>query len=80
MEKYDFAGQDSRLWKSTLPRPEDFSKALYTVDIGQNDIALVVQETNTTDKKLQASIPNVLEKFSQAIQVSENITVFLVFL
>lgn len=62
--------------KSNLPRPEDFSRALYTFDMGQNDLALFDQDAKTTEKKVRASIPDILEKFSKAIQVSKNTTTF----
>ncbi|KAI8541487.1 hypothetical protein RHMOL_Rhmol08G0064800 [Rhododendron molle] len=58
----------SKKGKSNLPRPEDFSRALYTFDMGQNDLALFDQDTKTTEKKVRASIPDILEKFSKAIQ------------
>uniref|UniRef100_A0A5B6YUH1 Alpha-L-fucosidase n=1 Tax=Davidia involucrata TaxID=16924 RepID=A0A5B6YUH1_DAVIN len=52
-------------FKSTLPRPQDFSKALYTFDIGQNDLAYGFQ--HTTEDQVQASIPDILDKFSLAV-------------
>ncbi|PSS01314.1 GDSL esterase/lipase [Actinidia chinensis var. chinensis] len=52
--------------KSRLPKPEDFSKAIYTFDIGQNDLAIGFQNTNI--EQVRASIPDILDKFSQAIQ------------
>ncbi|GAV67958.1 Lipase_GDSL domain-containing protein, partial [Cephalotus follicularis] len=48
-----------------LPRPQDFSKALYTIDIGQNDLSYGFQ--HTTEKQVQASIPDILGQFSQAV-------------
>ncbi|KAE9448931.1 hypothetical protein C3L33_19171, partial [Rhododendron williamsianum] len=35
----DFIGIEESPLKSILPRPEDFSKALYIIDMGQNDLA-----------------------------------------
>ncbi|XP_059639802.1 GDSL esterase/lipase At3g27950 [Cornus florida] len=52
-------------FKSSLPRPQDFSKALYTFDIGQNDLAYGFQHTN--EELVLASIPDILDKFSQAV-------------
>ncbi|KAF7149168.1 hypothetical protein RHSIM_Rhsim03G0023400 [Rhododendron simsii] len=60
-------GKEIQPFKRSLPRLEDFSKALYTIDIGQNDLVWALQDTNTTNEKLRASIPDILEKFSQAI-------------
>ncbi|XP_030469922.1 GDSL esterase/lipase At3g27950 isoform X2 [Syzygium oleosum] len=48
-----------------LPRPQDFSKALYTFDIGQNDLAYGFQ--HTTVEQVIASIPDILSQFSRAV-------------
>ncbi len=50
-----------------LPRPEDFSKALYTIDIGQNDLAYGFQ--HGTIEQVRASIPDILSPLDQAINV-----------
>ncbi|KAA8548100.1 hypothetical protein F0562_004639 [Nyssa sinensis] len=52
-------------FKSILPRPQDFSKALYTFDIGQNDLAYGFQ--HTTEDQVRASIPDILDEFSIAV-------------
>ncbi|KAI8533582.1 hypothetical protein RHMOL_Rhmol10G0021300 [Rhododendron molle] len=52
--------------RSNLPIPEDFSKALYTIDIGQND--LVEGFRNTNDEQFRAEIPDIMNKFSAAVQ------------
>lgn len=52
-------------FKSSLPRPKDFSKAIYTFDIGQNDLAYGFQ--HTTIEQVRLSIPNILTQFSQAV-------------
>ncbi|XP_058186737.1 GDSL esterase/lipase At5g14450-like [Rhododendron vialii] len=52
--------------RSNLPIPEDFSKALYTIDIGQND--LVVGFRNMNDEQFRAEIPDIVNKFSAAVQ------------
>jgi len=54
--------------KSTLPRPEDFSRALYTFDIGQNDLGFGLQ--HTSQEQVIKSIPDILSQFFQAVQVS----------
>ncbi|KAL5582567.1 hypothetical protein UlMin_015009 [Ulmus minor] len=51
--------------KSRLPAPKDFSKALYTFDIGQNDLSYGFQ--HTTEEQVVASIPDILSQLSQAI-------------
>lgn len=52
--------------KSRLPNPEDFSKALYTFDIGQNDIATGFRKM--TDEQLRAAIPNIVNQFAASLQ------------
>jgi hypothetical protein len=57
-------------FRSGLPRNEEFSKALYTIDIGQNDLAIGLQ--HTSENQVISSIPNILSQFSQAVQVISN--------
>ncbi|GKV37304.1 hypothetical protein SLEP1_g45346 [Rubroshorea leprosula] len=57
-------------FESNLPRPEDFPKALYTFDIGQNDLAYGFQ--HTTEKEVRASIPNLLNQLSEAVHLLYN--------
>lgn len=52
--------------RSNLPRPEDFSKALYIFDIGQNDLAAGFR--TMTNEKLKAEIPDIINQFATAIQ------------
>ncbi|TKY50424.1 GDSL esterase/lipase [Spatholobus suberectus] len=53
-------------FKSSLPRPEDFSRALYTFDVGQNDLAFGLQ--HTSQEQVLKSIPEILSQFFQAVQ------------
>ncbi|QCE10795.1 zeta-carotene desaturase [Vigna unguiculata] len=53
-------------FKNNIPRPNDFSRALYTFDIGQNDLAYGFQ--HTSEEQVRESIPNILRNFSQLIQ------------
>ncbi|KAL0827850.1 hypothetical protein Bca101_051528 [Brassica carinata] len=53
--------------KGVLARPKDFSKALYTFDIGQNDLAIGFQ--NMTEEQLKATIPAIIESFTTAIKL-----------
>ncbi|XP_038715994.1 GDSL esterase/lipase At3g27950-like [Tripterygium wilfordii] len=53
-------------YKESLPRPEDFSTALYTFDIGQNDLHYGFQ--HSTEEQVRASIPNILAQFSHAVK------------
>ncbi|XP_022740258.1 GDSL esterase/lipase At3g27950 [Durio zibethinus] len=52
---------------SNLPRPAEFSQALFTLDIGQNDLSYGFQ--HTTEKQVLASIPGITGQLSQAILV-----------
>ena len=54
--------------RRNLPRPEDFSKALYTFDIGQNDIAAGFR--TMSDIQFQSVIPDIIEQLATAVQVS----------
>ncbi|XP_012460539.1 GDSL esterase/lipase At3g27950 [Gossypium raimondii] len=55
---------------SNLPRPAEFSQALYTIDIGQNDLAHGFQYT--TVKQVLASIPDIIGQLPQAIHTLYN--------
>jgi len=63
-----FIGTEPPL-RSGLPRSEDFSKAIYTIDIGQNDIGYGLQKPNSSEEEVRRSIPDILSQFSQAVQV-----------
>ncbi|XAR48118.1 Alpha-L-fucosidase [Bertholletia excelsa] len=52
--------------KSNLPRPEDFARALYTMDCGQNDLHDVL--TRMTEEQVQASIPRMMDDFAVAVE------------
>ncbi|GMY26334.1 GDSL esterase/lipase At3g27950-like isoform X1 [Fagus crenata] len=60
--------QATRSWiKNSLPRPEEFSKALYTLDSGQNDLHFGL--VTTTEEQVRASIPNIINMFSKAVKI-----------
>ncbi|KAJ7974674.1 GDSL esterase/lipase family [Quillaja saponaria] len=52
--------------RSKLPVPEEFSKALYTLDIGNNDLYVGFQ-TLSLDQ-LHAAIPDMINQFVSAVQ------------
>ncbi|KAL6983783.1 hypothetical protein U1Q18_017159 [Sarracenia purpurea var. burkii] len=52
--------------KSSLPRPEDFAKALYTIDTGQNDLHAGL--LSMTVEQLQNSIPNLMYSFTWVLE------------
>ncbi|XP_057443540.1 GDSL esterase/lipase At3g27950-like isoform X2 [Lotus japonicus] len=54
-------------FKSYLPRPEDFSKALYTIDIGQNDLGFGLM--HTSEEEVLRSIPEMMRNFTYDVQV-----------
>ncbi|KAG5027801.1 hypothetical protein JHK87_011315 [Glycine soja] len=58
-------------FKNSVPRPEDFSRALYTFDIGQNDLAFGLQ--HTSQEQVIKSIPEILNQFFQAVQQLYNV-------
>ncbi|KAG6536402.1 hypothetical protein ZIOFF_001456 [Zingiber officinale] len=55
------------LFKDQLPKEEYFSQALYTIDIGQNDLTESYFR-NWTTKEVKSAIPDILDKFVLAIQ------------
>ncbi|KAE9588921.1 hypothetical protein Lal_00012521 [Lupinus albus] len=50
-----------------FPRPEEFAKAIYTLDIGQNDIAAVINNGGKEDFKVVVS--NIIQYFSNQVQL-----------
>ncbi|PON46445.1 Lipase [Trema orientale] len=52
--------------RRNLPRPEDFSKALYTLDIGQNDIAAGFR--SMTPEQFKKEIPDIINQFAEAVK------------
>lgn len=51
-----------------LPKAEDFSKALYTFDIGQNDLTSGYFHNMSTDQ-VKAYVPDVLAQFKNVVKV-----------
>ncbi|KAL4334283.1 hypothetical protein GQ457_07G022120 [Hibiscus cannabinus] len=54
--------------KIDLPRPDDFSQAIYTLDIGHNDLAYGYLQ-HRPEAKIRASVPRMLNLFSQAVHL-----------
>ncbi|EOY00665.1 GDSL-like Lipase/Acylhydrolase superfamily protein isoform 2 [Theobroma cacao] len=52
--------------KSKLARPEDFSRALYTFDIGQNDLSAAFK--SMTEKQAVQSVPGIINQLAQAVK------------
>ncbi|KAG9150602.1 hypothetical protein Leryth_008068 [Lithospermum erythrorhizon] len=55
------------VFKGLLPKEEDFSKALYTFDIGQNDITAGFFANLTADQ-VRASMPDILDQFKTVVK------------
>lgn len=51
-----------------LPKEEDFAAALYTFDIGQNDLT-AGYKLNMTTEQVKAYVPNLLDSLSNIIKV-----------
>eukprot|EP00249_Psilotum_nudum_P023236 c28796_g1_i2 orf=299-1462(+) len=54
-------------YTTLLPNPNDFQKALYVIDIGQNDLTLGLF-LDLTVKQVEAFIPEVLQEFSSHVK------------
>ncbi|RDY06438.1 GDSL esterase/lipase, partial [Mucuna pruriens] len=52
--------------KSRLPKSMDFSNALYTIDIGQNDLSFGFMFSDP--QSLRSTLPDMLSQFSQGLQ------------
>ncbi|WVZ07245.1 hypothetical protein V8G54_020591 [Vigna mungo] len=59
------------VYKTLLPKPEYFSQALYTFDIGQNDLASGYFHNMSTDQ-VRAYVPDVLDQFKNVIKYVYN--------
>lgn len=63
--------------RSTLPIPEEFSKALFTIDIGQNDLSAGFRKM--TNDQFRMAIPDIINEFAIAIEVSQFLSIDLWF-
>lgn len=57
------------MFETLLPKADYFSKALYTFDIGQNDLT-AGYKLNLTTEQIKASVPDMLAQFSNAVKVN----------
>ncbi|XP_020082746.1 alpha-L-fucosidase 3-like [Ananas comosus] len=62
-----FAAKVNGVFNGLLPKEEYFSQALYTFDIGQNDLT-AGYFSNMTTEEVKASIPDILNQFTAVIQ------------
>ncbi|WMV17597.1 hypothetical protein MTR67_010982 [Solanum verrucosum] len=56
--------------KNKLPRPREFSKSLYTIDIGQTDLAVGFHQMSNI--QLRTAIPDIINQFSAAVTTAES--------
>ncbi|TQE10433.1 hypothetical protein C1H46_003888 [Malus baccata] len=54
-----------------MPKAEDFSRALYTFDIGQNDLTSGLF-LNMSITQVKAYVPDVLNQFNSIVKVISN--------
>ena len=57
------------VFKGSMPKEEYFSRALYTVDIGQNDLTAGF----FSNKSAEEFIPDALTEFTRVIKVRKNL-------
>lgn len=59
------------VFEKLLPEADYFSEALYTFDIGQNDLT-AGYKLNMTTEQVKAYVPDVLSQLSNIIKVNTN--------
>lgn len=64
--------------RSKLPVQEEFAKALYTFDIGQNDLSVGFRKMNFD--QLRAAMPDIVNQLASAVQVSKTLSLEIVYL
>ncbi|GLT74597.1 hypothetical protein SLA2020_463850 [Shorea laevis] len=62
-----FVRRRGGVFKKLLPKKEDFSRALYTFDIGQNDLTAGYFSNMTTDE-VRAYVPDLLNHFQNIVK------------
>ncbi|PWA62287.1 alpha-fucosidase 1 [Artemisia annua] len=59
--------KDDEVFKKLMPKTKDFSRALYTFDIGQNDLTAGLFQNLTVDE-VRANVPNIVGQFKDVIK------------
>ncbi|KAJ0725808.1 putative alpha-L-fucosidase [Helianthus annuus] len=59
--------KDDPVFKKLMPKVEDFSHALYTFDIGQNDLTAGLFQ-NLTVEEVRASVPDIVGQFKTVVK------------
>lgn len=57
--------------RSKLPVPEEFSKALYTFDIGQNDLSVGFRKMSFD--QIRETMPDIVNQLASAVKVSTHL-------
>lgn len=60
---------NKKSYERQFPKPKDFAKAIYIFDIGQNDIADVINKVGKEDS--HEMISNIVDYFNKQLQVSD---------
>ncbi|KAI3817520.1 hypothetical protein L1987_11312 [Smallanthus sonchifolius] len=58
------------VFKRLIPKVKDFSRALYTFDIGQNDLVAGLFQNLTVDE-VRASVPNIVGQFKTVVKLDK---------
>lgn len=72
MTRISYSKFSDKKFRESLPRPSDFSKAIFILDIGQNDIAAALKKSSFHHQK--ASVPKIARLFTKQVQVSNAVT------
>jgi phospholipase/lecithinase/hemolysin len=67
INRSQFAYEKGGVYREMLPTQDIFSKALYTFDIGQNDLTSGYF-TNLTTKEVKGYLPDLMERFTNLIK------------
>ncbi|KAH0984658.1 hypothetical protein GBA52_011835 [Prunus armeniaca] len=65
------AGAKNPSDRSTLPNPQDFAKALYTYDIGQNDLSVGFRKLSFD--QIRAALPDILNQLATAVRLKDRV-------
>ncbi|KAE9595910.1 hypothetical protein Lal_00030938 [Lupinus albus] len=65
--KTQYVRQRGGIFATLMPQQEYFSKALYTFDIGQNDLTTAIFG-NMTIEQVKASVPDIVKSFSKNVK------------
>ncbi|KAK4842343.1 hypothetical protein QYF36_019883 [Acer negundo] len=61
------ADQECGIYRKLMPKPEYFTRALYTIDIGQNDLTAGYFTNKTTDE-VKAYVPDVINRLLNVVR------------